>query len=351
MPLRTRDLRVDNIRPLLPPAILLEELPVTEVAAQTVSRGREEVSRILWGDDDRLIVVVGPCSIHDPRAAMDYARRLRALADEVATDLRLVMRVYFEKPRTTVGWKGLINDPHLDNSFAINEGLRLGRRLLLDLAELGLPAGCEFLDPITPQFISDLVSWGAIGARTTESQVHRELASACSMPVGFKNGTDGGVQIAIDAVRAAAHPHRFLGVTEQGLAGIVATRGNPDCHVILRGGATGPNYDTLHVQKTLAALRDAALPPRVMVDASHGNSSKDYRRQPEAVRDVAAQVAEGEAAIVGMMMESFLVDGRQDLVDPATLCYGQSITDKCMSWERTEPLFTELAEAVRKRRG
>ena len=350
MPVRTRDLRVENIRPLLPPAILLEELPVGEAAAQAVSRGREEVSHILWGDDDRLVVVVGPCSIHDPKAGMEYARRLRKLADDLAGDLRLVMRVYFEKPRTTVGWKGLINDPHLDNSFAINEGLRLARRFLLDLAELGLPAGCEFLDPITPQFISDLVTWGAIGARTTESQVHRELASACSMPVGFKNGTDGGVQIAIDAVRAAAHPHRFLGVTEQGLAGIVATRGNPDCHVILRGGATGPNYDAMSVQKTLSALRDAGMQARLMIDASHGNSEKDYKRQPLVVREVAAQVAQGELGIAGMMMESFLLDGRQELRDPASLTYGQSITDACMGWELTVPVLQELAAAVRARR-
>ena len=350
MPLRTRDLRVENIRPLLPPAILVEELPVSEAASQTVSRGREEVAKILWGEDDRLIVIVGPCSIHDPKAGMDYARRLRALADETAADLRLVMRVYFEKPRTTVGWKGLINDPHLDNSFAINEGLRLGRRFLLDLADLGMPAGCEFLDPITPQFISDLVTWGAIGARTTESQVHRELASACSMPVGFKNGTDGGVQIAIDAVRAAAHPHRFLGVTEQGLAGIVATRGNPDCHVILRGGATGPNYDAISVRKTLSALGDAGLPPRLMVDASHGNSEKDYRRQSLVVREVAAQVAQGETGLIGMMMESFLVDGRQELGDPTRLVYGQSITDACMGWDMSVPALQELAAAVRTRR-
>jgi 3-deoxy-7-phosphoheptulonate synthase len=350
MVVRTKDLRVESIRPLVPPAILLEELPVGDSAAETVARGREEVSKILWGEDDRVVVVVGPCSIHDPRAAMEYAGRLRRLADEVAGDLRLVMRVYFEKPRTTVGWKGLINDPHLDGSFAINAGLRAGRRLLLDLAESGLPAGCEFLDPITPQFISDLVTWGAIGARTTESQVHRELASACSMPVGFKNGTDGGVQIAIDAVRAAAHPHRFLGVTEQGLAGIVSTRGNPDCHVILRGGASGPNHDPISVQKTLSALRDAGLPARVMIDASHGNSEKDYRRQSQVVREVAAQVAQGEAGIVGMMMESFLVDGRQELRDPASLVYGQSITDACMGWDMTVPVLHELAAAVRARR-
>ncbi|HUK63752.1 MAG TPA: 3-deoxy-7-phosphoheptulonate synthase, partial [Dongiaceae bacterium] len=305
---------------------------------------------ILNGADDRLVVIIGPCSIHDPEAALDYARRLRTLADELAADLRIVMRVYFEKPRTTVGWKGLINDPNLDGSFAINEGLRLARRLLLDLAEMGLPAGCEFLDPITPQFISDLVSWGAIGARTTESQTHRELASACSMPVGFKNGTDGGVQIAIDAVRAAAHPHRFLGVTEQGLAGIVSTRGNPDCHVILRGGASGTNYDAISVQKTLAALRDAGLPARLMIDASHGNSEKDHRRQPLVVREVAAQLAQGESGIIGVMMESFLVDGRQNLTDRALLVYGQSITDACLGWDATVPVLHELAEGVRARR-
>jgi 3-deoxy-7-phosphoheptulonate synthase len=260
------------------------------------------------------------------------------------------MRVYFEKPRTTVGWKGLINDPRLDGSFCINEGLHLARRLLLDLVALGLPAGCEFLDPISPQFTSDLVSWGAIGARTTESQVHRELASGLSMPVGFKNGTDGGVQIAIDAVRAAAHPHHFLGVTEQGLAGIVSTGGNPDCHVILRGGASGPNYDAVRVQQALAAVRGAGLVQRLMIDTSHGNSEKDHRRQPAAAREIAAQVARGETGIVGVMMESFLVDGRQDLGDPARLVYGQSITDPCMGWETTVPVLHELAQAVRERR-
>jgi len=249
-----------------------------------------------------------------------------------------------------VGWKGLINDPDLDGSFNINRGLRIARQLLVDINDLGLPAGCEFLDIITPQYIGDLVTWGAIGARTTESQVHRELASACSMPVGFKNGTDGGVQIAIDAVRAAAHPHRFLGVTEQGLAGIVATRGNPDCHVILRGGATGPNHDAMSVQKTLAALRDAGMPPRLMIDASHGNSEKDYKRQPLVVREVAAQVAQGETGVAGMMMESFLVDGRQELRDPASLTYGQSITDACMGWDMTVPALKELAAGVRARR-
>ena len=349
--MRTRDLRVDSFRPLIPPAILLEELPLSERGSLTVARGREEIGDILEGRDDRLVVIVGPCSIHDPEAARDYARRLKALADRLASDLCIIMRVYFEKPRTTVGWKGLINDPHLDGSFVINAGLRLARRLLLDLAELGLPAGCEFLDPISPQFTSDLVSWGAIGARTTESQVHRELASGLSMPVGFKNGTDGGMQIAIDAVRAAAHPHSFLGVTEQGLCAIVSTRGNPDCHVILRGGQTGPNYDSASVQKTLSALRDIKLPARLMIDTSHGNSEKDHRRQPAVGHEIATQVAQGELGIFGMMMESNLVDGRQDLRPGVPLVYGRSITDACVSWEATVPMLEELAEAVRTRRG
>src|SRR5881628_1696641 len=347
---RTRDLHIESFHPLIPPAIILEELPLSEMGSATVTRARQEISRIIAGGDDRLIVVVGPCSVHDPAAARDYAGRLKPLADELADDLCIVMRVYFEKPRTTVGWKGLINDPRLDGIFAINEGLRQARRLLLDLAELGLPAGCEFLDPISPQFTSDLVAWGAIGARTTESQVHRELASGLSMPVGFKNGTDGGVQIAIDAVRAAKHPHQFLGVTEQGLCAIVATSGNPDCHVILRGGASGSNYDAVSVQKTTAALADAKLPPRLMIDTSHGNSDKDYRRQPVAAHDLAEQVAHGEAAIFGVMMESFLVDGRQELKNPAALRYGQSVTDACMGWEMTVPVLTELARAVRSRR-
>src|SRR5437667_486509 len=347
---RTRDLRIESFRPLLPPLILLEEQPLSDRGSETVTRTRREIGRVLRGGDARLVVIVGPCSIHAPVAALDYARRLKGLADEHARDLCIVMRVYFEKPRTTVGWKGLINDPLLDGSFAINEGLRRARRLLLDLAELGLPAGCEFLDPISPQFTSDLVSWGAIGARTTESQVHRELASGLSMPVGFKNGTDGGVQIAIDAVRAAIHPHQFLGVTEQGLCAIVATRGNPDCHVILRGGASGPNYDAVSVQKTAAALVDAGLPARLMVDTSHGNSDKDYRRQPLAAHDLAEQVAHGETAIIGVMMESFLVDGRQELRDPSALRYGQSITDACMGWEMTVPVLAELARAARARR-
>src|SRR5881296_4372550 len=348
--MKTRDLHVESIRPLLPPAILLEELPLSEKGSLVVGRTRKEVTRVLRGEDDRLLVIVGPCSIHDPVAGLDYARRLKKLADELGHDLRIVMRVYFEKPRTTVGWKGLINDPHLDGSFAINEGLRLARRLLLDLVELGLPSGSEFLDPITPQFTSDLVTWGAIGARTTESQVHRELASGLSMPVGFKNGTDGGVQIAIDAVRAARHPHQFLGVTEQGLCAIVATRGNPDCHIILRGGASGPNHDAANVRKAASALSDARLPARLMIDCSHGNSGKDHRRQSVVAHDIAEQVAHGEAAIFGVMMESFLVDGRQELADPAALRYGQSITDACMGWEMTVPVLAELARAVRSRR-
>src|SRR5207253_7196854 len=309
--MKTRDLHVESNRPLVPPAILLEELPLTEPGSQVIARTRDEIIRILNGDDDRLIAVVGPCSVHDPAAALDYARRLQEQCVAMAADLRIVMRVYFEKPRTTVGWKGLINDPYLDGSFKVNEGLRLARRLLLDLVGLGLPSGCEFLDPLSPQVISDLVSWGAIGARTTESQVHRELASGLSMPVGFKNSTGGGVQVAIDAVRSAAHPHSFLGVTEQGLCAIVETMGNSDCHVILRGGHTGPNYDAAHVQKVVESLRGAELPARIMIDTSHGNSSKDYRRQPLVARTVAEQVAAGEAAVLGVMMESFLVEGRQ----------------------------------------
>ena len=347
---RTRDLRVGSIWPLVPPAILLEELPLSGVASATVSRAREEIVRVLDGEDDRLVVVVGPCSIHDPVSALDYARRLARVSGELAGELCVVMRVYFEKPRTTVGWKGLINDPRLDESFAVNDGLRIARRLLLELAELGVPSGCEFLDPISPQFLADAVAWAAIGARTTESQVHRQLASGLSMPVGFKNGTDGGVQIAVDAVRAAARPHHFLGVTEQGLAAIVATRGNADCLVILRGGGGGPNHDAGSVRAALGALRTAGLSPRVMVDASHGNSGKDHRRQPLVAREVAVAVARGEDGVVGLMMESFLVEGRQDPGEGRPPLYGQSITDPCMGWEDTVPVLRELAEAVRARR-
>ena len=347
---KTSNLRVESIRALTPPALLIEQLPLGDRGAATVSQAREQITRILDGQDDRLIIVVGPCSIHDPAAGLDFARRLKDLADQLAPELGVVMRVYFEKPRTTVGWKGLINDPHLNNSFDVNEGLYLARHLLLDLAELGLPSGCEFLDPISPQFFSDLVSWGAIGARTTESQVHRELASGLSMPVGFKNGTDGGVQIAVDAILAAAQPHHFLGVTEQGLAGIVSTKGNRDCHLILRGGTSGSNYDAESVDRALAALRAARLRPTVMIDTSHGNSGKDYRRQPAVAREIAAQVARGQTGISGVMLESFLVEGRQNLTEGAALVYGQSVTDACMSWETAEPVLRELAAAVRARR-
>jgi 3-deoxy-7-phosphoheptulonate synthase len=348
--MKTRDLRIQSIRPLVPPAILIEEFPLTEPGSVFVTRARESVIRILNGEDDRLLVVVGPCSIHDPAAALDYARRLKSLADELAPDLFIVMRVYFEKPRTTVGWKGLINDPHLDGSHAVNEGLRLGRHLLLDLVEMGVPAGCEFLDPISPQFFADVVAWSAIGARTTESQVHRNLASGLSMPVGFKNATSGDLQVAIDAIRAAAYPHSFLSVTEQGVAAIVTTLGNTDCHVILRGGQSGPNYDHDSVQSALATLRGASLPPRLMIDTSHGNSNKDHRRQPAVAQAVGAQIAAGEAGIMGVLMESFLADGRQDFTERSMLTYGQSITDACMGWEMTVPVLEELAAAVRARR-
>ncbi len=349
MPNRLDDLRIENLRPLLPPAILMEELPVDEEASQTIASARDEIARILRGEDDRLLLVVGPCSIHDTDAALEYARRLSKVAAERRDDLCVVMRVYFEKPRTTVGWKGLINDPYLDDTFAINDGLRLARRLLIDVTELGLPSGTEFLDPISPQFIADCVSWGAIGARTSESQVHRELASGLSMPVGFKNGTDGTVQIAIDAIRSSAHPHHFLSVTKQGVAAIVATAGNPDTHVILRGGSSGPNHDAASVAAVCEQLEASGLRPAVMIDCSHANSSKDHTRQPDVALEVAAQVRDGSRRVCGLMLESFLVDGRQDGGPDAA--YGQSITDACMSWERTLPLFGELAAAVRARRG
>ena len=348
---KTRDLRILGYRPLLPPGILMEELPLTPAGAVTVSRTRSEVVDILDGRDDRLVVIVGPCSVHDPAAAREYAIRLKTVADELAPDLRIIMRVYFEKPRTTVGWRGLISDPHLDGSFAVNAGLRMARQLLTDIVALGLPAGCEFVDPISPQFFADSVTWAAIGARTTESQVHRNLASGLSMPVGFKNGTGGGVQMAIDAVRAASVPQTFLSVTEQGLAAIISTDSNPDCHVVLRGGRNGPNYDAESVQRTLESIRASNLTPRVIIDASHDNSRKDYRRQPIVAHEIAAQVAAGEKGIVGVMLESFLVAGRQELGDPATLVYGQSITDSCMNWETTVEVLNELAAAVRARRG
>jgi 3-deoxy-7-phosphoheptulonate synthase len=351
----TDDLRIQELRPLISPAILMEDYPISEAASTTVANGRDEVGRLLEGRDDRLLVVVGPCSIHDPDAALEYARRLAAARHALAADLCIVMRVYFEKPRTTVGWKGLINDPHLDNSFSINHGLRTARQFLLDVVALGLPAGSEFLDPITPQFYADLVSWGAIGARTSESQVHRELASGLSMPVGFKNGTDGNVQVAIDGIASSRHPHHFLSVTKQGVAAIVATMGNPQCHVILRGGQTGPNYSAEHVADVAERLDAQGLPARLMVDCSHANSGKRYERQPEVAADVAAQVAGGSQRVFGVMLESFLEDGRQDhderVKGGGSLVRGRSITDACMGWERTEPVLEGLAEAVRKRRG
>jgi 3-deoxy-7-phosphoheptulonate synthase len=347
----TDDLRIAGLRPLIPPAILMEELPIGEKSSATVAKGREQIQAILRGDDDRLLVVVGPCSVHDPVAALDYAHRLREVADRSASDLLIVMRVYFEKPRTIVGWKGLINDPHLDETFAINEGLHKARRFLLDVAELELPAGTEFLDPISPQFIADLVSWGAIGARTSESQVHRELASGLSMPVGFKNGTDGSIQVAIDAIRSASYPHHFLSVTKQGLAAIVETRGNPDCHLILRGGASGTNYEPAAIAQVATALAHAKLPARVVVDCSHANSNKSPAKQGDVGRVVAAQIAAGDESIVGVMLESFIEEGRQDVRPGTPLVYGQSITDACMSWERTKQLLEDLATATRGRRG
>jgi 3-deoxy-7-phosphoheptulonate synthase len=348
--MRTRDVRVEGYRPLVPPAVLLDELPLPEEGSRAIAAWRREIAAILDRDDDRLLVVAGPCSVHDVAAALEYAGRLRSLSDRVAADVRVVMRVYFEKPRTTVGWKGLINDPNLDGSFRINEGIRMARKLLLDVVALGMPAGCEFLDPISPQYTSDLVAWGAIGARTTESQVHRELASGMSMPIGFKNGTGGTVQIAIDAVRAAAYPHRFLGVTEQGLAAIVSTRGNADCHLILRGGARGPNYRRADVVEAMRQLEAAGVAPRVMIDASHGNSERDHRKQLDVTKDVGSQIADGDRGIVGVMIESFLVEGRQELVERDRLVFGQSVTDACLGWDDTVRAIDELAAAVRARR-
>jgi 3-deoxy-7-phosphoheptulonate synthase len=347
----TDDVRIDKLRPLLPPAILMEELPLDEDQARQVATARTEVGDVLGGRDDRLVVVVGPCSVHDTKAALEYAGRLKQAADRHRGELVVVMRTYFEKPRTTVGWKGLINDPDLDGSFAINRGLRVARAFLRDVVALGLPTGTEFLDPITPQFVADLVAWGAIGARTTESQVHRELASGLSMPVGFKNGTSGDVQIAVDAVRSAAAPHHFLSVTKQGVAAIVSTRGNPLCHVILRGGSSGPNYSAAHLAEATKALEKAGLGPAVMVDCSHANSGKDPLKQPQVFAEVAARVAEGDRSIFGVMLESFLVQGRQDPKPDIPLTYGQSITDACLGWDATEPLLAMMSEAVRARRG
>ena len=346
----TDDLRIAALRPLIPPAILMEELPLGERGSLTVSRTRARAGDIIHGRDDSLLVVIGPCSIHDVQAALEYGSLLQQAAARLSDDLCIVMRVYFEKPRTTVGWKGLINDPHLDGSFNINQGLRIGRGLLVKLADSGLPVGSEFLDTISPQFIADLVSWGAIGARTTESQVHRELVSGLSMPVGLKNGTDGNIQIAVDAMRAALHPHHFLSVTKQGISAIVATAGNDSCHLILRGSNAGTNYEADAVNAAASKLQEAGLPHRVMVDCSHGNSDKDHSRQSLVAQTVAEQVAAGSSNICGVMLESHLVAGRQDQLKDAPLKYGQSITDACIGWEDTVPLLEGLAAAVQERR-
>jgi 3-deoxy-7-phosphoheptulonate synthase len=345
----TDDVRIREIKELAPPSHLLRELPCSDRAARVTYDARQAIHRILHGMDDRLLVVVGPCSIHDPAAAMAYARRLVAERERLSEDLEIVMRVYFEKPRTTVGWKGLINDPDLDNSFQINKGLRLARNLLLDINELGLPAGSEFLDMITPQYIADLIAWGAIGARTTESQVHRELASGLSCPVGFKNGTDGSLRIAFDAIKAASQPHHFLSVTKGGHSAIVSTNGNEDCHVILRGGKA-PNFDRDAVDAACREAATAALACRLMIDASHGNSQKKPENQVPVLRNVGEQVAAGDLRIFGVMVESHLVAGRQDLVPGRALAYGQSITDGCIGWEDTVACLDQLAASVRDRR-
>jgi len=347
---RTDDLRITETRPLIPPAILLEEIPVSEAASNVVSDTRAVVSKVLAGVDPRLVVIAGPCSIHDPRAALEYAGRLKVLADRFAGHLVVLMRSYFEKPRTSVGWKGLINDPDLDESFHINKGLRLARRLLLDVNDMGLPTASEFLDVQIPQHIADLTSWVAIGARTTESQVHRELASGLSMPVGFKNGTDGNTQTAIDAVLAARSPHWFPSVTKQGVSAIFHTTGNESCHVILRGGSrTGPNFDAGHVQEVCAKLAAGKMPDRVMIDCSHGNSHKDHTRQRIAAESICEQVASGSWRVFGAMLESHLVEGRQEYVPGKPATYGQSITDACISIEQTEPILERLATAQQAR--
>jgi 3-deoxy-7-phosphoheptulonate synthase len=347
---RTDDLRIKSTEVVVPPAVLEAEMPETETASSTIFQARQEVCRILRGEDHRLLVVVGPCSIHDARAAREYAGLLKSAIAELSQDLLIVMRVYFEKPRTTVGWKGLLNDPHLDQSFKINDGLRLARHLLLDLAEMGVPAGTEFLDTFTPQYVAGLVSWGAIGARTTESQVHRQLVSGLSCPVGFKNGTSGNVQIAIEAVLSAAQPHTFLGHTKEGRSAIFMTSGNSDCHVILRGGRGTVNYTAESVAEVSGQLNKAGLPDRVMIDCSHANSNKDYTRQGLVCRDVARQIAHGSRHILGVMIESNLIAGAQKLVDGQPLVYGQSITDACIGWDETLPLLRELAAAVRSAR-
>ncbi len=349
MKFKTDDVRIAGIHEVHAPAELHAQFPIDDQASETVFKNRNAIHNILHGEDDRLVVVVGPCSIHDPDAAREYAKRLKPLIDELSGDLCIIMRVYFEKPRTTVGWKGLINDPDMDESFYINKGLRLARGLLLDLAKEGVPAGTEYLDLISPQYIADLISWGAVGARTTESQGHRELASGLSCPIGFKNSTDGGFKIAIDAVHAASRPHVFMSLTKEGHSAIFSTTGNDDCHIILRGGKQ-PNYDAKSIEHAAEQLEECSLRPSLMVDCSHANSNKDYLRQIDVCRDVAAQVSKGDKRIMGVMIESHLVEGRQNVVEGQELTYGQSVTDACISWESTETLLKELAEAVRARR-
>jgi 3-deoxy-7-phosphoheptulonate synthase len=344
---RTDDLRIKWTKVVLPPVFLDEELPISSEASSTVFTARNQVSDILAGRDPRLLVVVGPCSIHDPKAAREYALKLKPVMAELSDSLCIVMRVYFEKPRTTVGWKGLINDPHLDQSYKINDGLRLARHLLLDLAEMGVPAGTEFLDIISPQYFVDLVTWGAIGARTTESQVHRQLVSGLSCPVGFKNGTSGNVQIAIDAILSASGEHTFLGGTKNGQTAIFATTGNPECHIILRGGRSSTNYDAASVDATGRQMEKAGLRPRIMIDCSHANSSKDYTRQALVARDITEQITAGDRRIMGVMIESNLVAGAQKLVAGKPLVYGQSMTDACIGWPETVDILRELGASVR----
>lgn len=347
---KTDDVHISEVKELLPPIAVLEKYPATEKASETVFKAREDIHNILDSKDDRLLVIIGPCSIHDTEAAIQYGKKLQPLREELGDRLEIVMRVYFEKPRTTVGWKGLVNDPFMDGSFQINEGLRIGRKLLLDLTDMGLPTAVEYLDMISPQYFSDLISWGAIGARTTESQLHRELASGLSCPVGFKNGTDGTTKIACDAIASASAPHHFLSVTKFGHSAIVATKGNPDCHIILRGGNSGPNFDSDNVKKVAAELEGKNFPQKIMIDFSHANSSKDFKKQMDVCTDVAEQMSNGEQAIFGVMVESHLVEGRQDLVDGKAPVFGQSITDACIGWEDTEKLLRTLADAVTARR-
>lgn len=343
------DVRINEVKELLPPIAILERFPASENAAATVFNARQSIHNILAREDDRLLVVIGPCSIHDPKAALEYGQRLVALRERYQDQLEIVMRVYFEKPRTTVGWKGLINDPYMDNSFKLNDGLRTARKLLVDLNDSGMPTAGEFLDMITPQYVADMMCWGAIGARTTESQVHRELASGLSCPVGFKNGTDGTIKVAIDAIGAANAPHHFLSVTKFGHSAIVSTKGNPDCHIILRGGRE-PNYSATHVAQISDQLKKAKLVDNIMIDFSHANSSKQYQRQMVVANEVAEQVASGNKAIFGVMVESHLVEGRQDLIEGQALCYGQSVTDACIGWEDTERLLAVLNQSVIERR-